>query len=490
MVNSLASVDEAVEETLDPVDWERMTALGHRMVDDVMAYLRDVRERRPWLAPSPASRERLNRPLPRGAHDPDALYDDFKRHVLPYPTGNIHPRFWGFVMGNGTPLGALGELLAAAMNSNVSGFDDAPALVERQVIEWLRESLGFAEGTSGLLVSGGSMANLVGLTVARNARAGFDVRAQGVAAAPRPLVLYASSETHSSVRKAVETLGLGREALRLVPVDDQYRVDVGALRAALAHDRAAGRRPFCIVGNAGTVNTGASDDLEALAEIARAEGAWLHVDGAFGALAAWHPELRAQVRGLERADSLAFDLHKWGYVPYEAGCVLVRDATAHRAAFDVTAAYLAPARGGLAPEGPALSDYGPQLSRGFRALKVWLALQEHGVLKLGRLIRQNVAQAAWLARRVSETPELELCAPAPLNIVCFRWRGRPGALTDEALDARNAEILVRLHEDGVAVPTHTRLRGRYVLRVAIANHRSRREDFDLLVREVTRLGSL
>ncbi len=477
-----------VEETLDPQDWSAMRALGHRMVDELCDYLSTVRERRPWTSVPPATRARFEQPLPTSPRDPAEIFNEFRAHVLPYPSGNIHPRFWGFVMGTGTPLAALAEMLAAGLNSNVSGFDDAATLVEAQVVAWLRESLFFPSASSGLLVSGGSMANLVGLAVARNSNAGFDVRAKGVQAAPRPLTLYASVETHNSVRKAVETLGLGCEALRLVPVDAEYRIDLNALRAALAADRVAGHRPFCIVGNAGTVNTGASDDLHALADLARDERLWLHVDGAFGALASWSPALRARVAGLERADSLAFDLHKWGYVPYEAGCVLVRDAARQRMSFDVAAAYLAPARGGLAPEGPKLSHLGPQLSRGFRALKVWMALQEAGFDKLGRLIQQNVAQAAYLAELVRAEPELELGAPVPLNVVCFRYRDAARALDEAALDALNAELLVRLHEDGIAVPTYTRLRGRYLLRVAITNHRSRRADFELLAREVVRLG--
>ncbi len=492
--SSLETVTAALttdEETLDPrgpADWDELAALGHRMVDDMLAYLRGVRERRPWQPVPEATRSRFSRPLPRQPTEAASLYEEFREHVLPYPSGNIHPRFWGFVMGTGTPLSALTEMLAATMNSNVSGFDDSPTLVEGQVIAWLRESFGFPQSAGGLLVSGGSMANLVGLTVARNANAGFDVRERGLRAAPRPPVLYASREAHNSVRKAVETLGLGREALRLVPVDAEYRVDIGALRASISADRAAGFHPFCVVGNAGTVNTGATDDLAALADLAQDEGLWLHVDGAFGALAAWSPELRGQVAGLERADSLAFDLHKWGYVPYEAGCVLVRDGGLQRAAFEASAAYLAPARGGLAPEGPRFADYGPQLSRGFRALKVWMALQEHGFDKLGRLVRQNVAQAAYLADLVRAQPELELGAPVPLNIVCFRYRGRPGDLADADLDELNKELLVRLHQDGLAVPTYTRLGGRYLLRAAITNHRSRREDFDFLVREALRLG--
>lgn len=503
-MSSAVQTEASVEESLDPADWEALATLGHRMVDDMLDYLRTVRERPPWQSAPAATRARFKRPLPLAPQDPSRLYEEFKAHVLPYPSGNIHPRFWGFVMGTGTALSALSEMLAATMNPGASGFDDSATLVEGQVIAWLRELLGFPAGASGLLVSGASMANFIGLAVARGARAGFDVRARGLSAAPQPLTLYASREAHSSIRKGVEMLGLGRDALRLLPVDGDYRLDLGALREAVAADRAAGRRPICVVGNAGTVNTGATDDLAALADFAREEGLWFHVDGAFGALAALHPELRPQVAGLERADSLAFDLHKWGYLPYEAGCVLVRDEAAHREAFAVTAAYLTPAAGGLAPAGPQLSDYGPQLSRGFRALKIWMALQEHGTEKLGRLVRQNVEQAAYLARLVRAEPELELGAPVPLNIVCFRYRGTPdgfasgatsvsggsgGPLLDSgALDALNAAIVLRLHEDGIAVPTYTRLGGRYLIRAAITNHRSRRADFELLVREVLRLG--
>ncbi len=377
-------------------------------------------------------------------------------------------------------------MLAATMNPNVGGAEHAASRVEVQVLDWCKEMLGYPREASGLLVSGGSMANLVGLAVARNAKAEDDVAQSGLAGLPRRMVLYASTETHNSVKKAVSLLGLGRQALREIPVDREFRVDLAALRAAIAADRAAGHHPFCVVGNAGTVNTGALDDLEALADLCRDQDLWLHVDGAFGALAALAPELRPRARGMERADSLAFDFHKWMYMPFEVGCVLVRHEEQHHATFTAPAEYLKRSDRGTASGPTWFSEYGVQLSRGFRALKVWMSLQEHGARKYGRLIEQNVAQAVYLTERVERTPELELLAPTALNIVCFRYRA-PG-LDDEMLDRLNEEVLLGIQEAGVAVPTATRLRGRYAIRVAIVNHRSRREDFDLLVEEVLARG--
>lgn len=475
------------EESLDPEDWDELRSLGHRMVDDLLTYLQTVRERPVWR-PIPADvRSFFKGPVPRKPEGAERAYADFREQVLPHPMGNIHPRFWGWVMGTGTPLGALAEMLAAGMNPNMGGGDHVANLVEAQVLDWCKEMLGFPREASGLLVSGGSMANLVGLTVARNARAGFDVRRQGVRGASGPLTVYASVETHSSVQKGVELLGLGSEALRLVPVNAQFEIEVGALERMLREDRAAGCRPICVVGNAGTVGTGAFDDLRALADLSAREDVWFHVDGAFGSLAALVPEYRSRLAGMERADSIAFDLHKWMYVPFEAGCTLVRDAEAHRRAFSLRPDYLTHAERGLAAGTLWFSDYGIQLTRGFRALKVWMSLKEHGLDRYARLVRQNIGQARYLAQLVREAPDLELLAPVPLNIVCFRYVA-PGR-DEAALDALNQELLIQLHEQGIAVPSNLTLGGRFALRVAITNHRSRREDFDLLVREARRIGA-
>jgi aromatic-L-amino-acid decarboxylase len=474
------------EESLDPHDWEEARNLGRRMVDEMIDYLRSVRERPVWRPIPNEIAMRFHEPLPKAPSSASEVYDEFKRNILPYPTGNIHPRFWGWVMGNGTVTAMLSEMLAAGINLNQGGGAQAGGLVESQVIAWCNEMLGFPLSASGLLVSGGSMANLVGLTVARNSRAGFDVRAEGMAGSSHRMLFYASSEVHSSIQKAMELLGLGSRALRLVPAREDYTMDVVRLREMIREDRRQGFLPLCVIGCAGTVNTGATDPLDALVDLCRDEHLWFHVDGAFGALAALSPTLRPIVKGLERADSVAFDMHKWMYLPYEVGCTLVRDAEAHRRSFALTPDYLEHTTRGIGGSSIWFSDYGVQLSRGFRALKVWMSLKEHGAEKFGRLIRQNVDQASYLERLIRATPQLQILAPVPLNIVCFRYTG--GVSGEEKLNALNKELLLRLHEGGEAAPSYTMLSGKYALRVCITNHRSRRDDFNLLVREIVRLG--
>ena len=476
------------EENLDPDNWEKMRKLGRQMVDDMITFLQSVRERPVWQPIPDEVASRFKKPLPMNPSDAGEVYGDFKRDVLPFPTGNIHPRFWGWVMGNGTVTGMLSEMLAAALNLNQGGGAQSGNLVEMQVISWCKAMFVFPESAGGLLVSGGSMANLVGLTVARNSQAGFDVRTEGVAGSPRRMTMYASSEVHSSVHKAVELLGLGRKALRLVPVRADFSIDVHVLREMIREDRNRGLMPICVIGCTGTVNTGATDPLEELADLCKEEHLWFHVDGAFGALAALSPGVRHIVRGIERADSLAFDMHKWMYLQYEVGCTLVRDAEIHRRAFAFTPDYLEHTTRGIGGSDVWLSDYGVQLSRGFRALKVWMSVKEHGIGKFGRLIQQNVDQARYLEGLIRATPELQLLAPVALNIVCFRFVG--GMHTEESIDALNKELLLRLHEGGVAAPSYTVIGGKYALRVCITNHRSRREDFAVLVKEVMRLGNI
>lgn len=472
-----------LEKTLDPsstAEWDQLRQLAHRMLDDAFDYLEGRREQPVWQSPTEEVRRTLaGEALPRAAQSPESVYQEFLTQVQPYMIGNTHPRFWGWVMGGGTTMGVLAEMLLATVNPNVGGFDDAATLVEQQVIRWMAESMGMPATTSGLLMSGCSMANLIGMVVGRHARAGFDVRAEGMQGGGA-LRIYSSPEVHSWLKKAVELMGMGRNCLRLVPVDASYRIRMDELRNAIAEDRAAGMTPLAVVASAGTVNTGATDDLEAIADLCEEQNLWFHVDGAFGALARWSERLQSQVRGIERADSLAFDLHKWGYMPYDIACVLIRDPELHRAAFATGASYLTAMERGPAAGGLYFSDRNFELSRGFRALKAWMTLKTYGLDGLAGQIEKNVDQCAYLVERIQASPVLELAAEAPLNIVCFRYSG--------ASDEQHQEILMRLQEHGIAVPSGTMLEGRFALRVANSNHRSLREDFDLLIESVERIG--
>ncbi|MGX5839576.1 pyridoxal phosphate-dependent decarboxylase family protein [Mesorhizobium sp. ArgA1] len=476
----------STEETLDPSDWADVQILSHRIVDDAVAYLRDVRERPVWQEMPGDVRDFFTGSLPQLPTPLADIYGDVVDKVMPYPMGNIHPRFWAWYMGSSNFTGALGDFLAAIQGSNLGGGNHAAALMDSQVVDWCKQMTGMPASASGTLVSGGSMANIIGLTVARNTKAGIDVREHGVAAIEKPLRFYGSDQIHSCHRKGMEALGLGNRALRRIASDASLRIDIRALRAAIAEDRAAGFKPACIIGNAGTVNTGAIDDLRALAKLAHEEDMWFHVDGCIGALIAIAPENAHRVGGLEWADSIALDPHKWLHAPFEAGCALVRDASAHRTTFAVTPEYLESTPRGLA-SGQWLHDYGLQTSRGFKALKVWMALREHGVEKFGRLIDQNIAQGHYLSSLIEAEPALELAAPTSINIVCFRYRAE--RLDGERAKALNTEIMLRLQEDGIAAISDTTVQGRHCLRVAINNHRTRREDLDLLVAEMVRLGN-
>ena len=475
-----------IERSLDPEDWGAMRALGHRMIDDVMTYLETVAQRPVWQKPTEGAMEAYRAPLPASGASPERVYDEYLEHVLPYVLGNGHPRFWGWVTGTGTPLGMLADMLASGANVHAAFGDQAATHLERQVIGWFTGLFGLPSTAGGLLVSSGSTANLTGLTAARDAMVPDFVEDGGASTGGAPCVVYASDQVHNSVDKAIGIIGLGRRNLRRVETDAEYRIVPEALERAIAADRAAGARPVCIIATAGTVNTGAIDDLEALARIARREGVWLHVDGAFGASLIVSPRFRHLLRGIEHADSVAFDFHKWFYVPYDVGCVVVRDEARLRASFSPPASYLAPLERGIAGGGVTYGGLGADLSRRFRALKVWMSFKEHGADRYGMQIEQNIDQARYLASLIEREPQLELAAPVPLNVVCFRFVPPPGTGLDA--DAVNREILMQVQERGIAAPSSTVLNGRFALRVAITNHRSTRADFDALVEAVLAIG--
>lgn len=477
------------EETLDPNDWESTRKLGHKMLDDMIDYLKTVRERPVWQNIPDQVKSQFTAPVPLNPEQPEEVYQEFVEKVLPYPMGNIHPRFWGWILGTGTVTGAFAELLAASMNTNTGGGNHIANHVEKQVLDWIKEMLGFPASASGILTSGCSASNLIGLAVARNMKASFDLRRKGLQLSPEKMVLYASEEAHSSIQKAVELLGLGNEALRLLPVNDHFQIDVAKLNVAIIRDRKEGFAPFCVVGAAGTTNTGSVDDLYSLAALCRREKLWFHVDGAFGAWARLSPKAKKLVMGIELADSLALDMHKWMYMPYEIGCVLVQEEKYHRKAFSLTPDYLAHGKGERGVAGgdlPWFSDYSYELSRGFRALKAWMSIKEHGSKKYARIIQQNIDQAFYLGELIEASTDLVLSAPISLNIVCFRFVSTE--VDDIVLDEVNKQIAIELQESGIAVLTGTVINGRYVLRVANTNHRSRREDFETMVKEVLKIG--
>jgi glutamate/tyrosine decarboxylase-like PLP-dependent enzyme len=464
-------------QSLDPADWPAFRAQAHRMLDDMLGYVENIRERPVWQ-PIPAEvRARFRSVAPRAGEELAEVHTEFMQNVLPYAQGNVHPGFMGWVNGGGTPVGMVAEMLAAGLNANCGGRDHIPVEVERQVTRWVAEIFGFPETATGLFVTGTSMANLIAVLVARDAALGQDVRAVGVAAETRRLTAYTSKAVHGCVPKAMDIAGLGSDALRQIPADGNYHIDLSALAEAIRQDREAGLTPFLVVGTAGTVNTGAVDDLSALADLCTREKLWFHVDGAFGALAMLAPDLAPKLDGIERADSVAFDFHKWGQAPYDAGFVLVRNGEAHKNAFALPAAYLQRAERGLASNSPWPCDFGPDLSRGFRALKVWFTLKVLGTESLGESISRCCALARDLEARVIATPELELMAPVELNIVCFRYRTQGPTDSNRV----NEAIVVALQESGIVAPSTTRIKGQTAIRAAIVNHRTSRAEVDALV---------
>lgn len=459
-----AGLPSAPVHNLDPADWSDFRRLSHRALDEMIDHLATLEDRPVWQPAPEATRGRFDRPLPRGGSELADVLADFSTHIKPYVTGNAHPLFMGWVHGAGTPVGMLAEMLAAGLNANCGGRNHIGLDVERQMTRWLAEALGYPQGASGIFVTGTSMANFLALLVARDAALGHGVRAEGLHSAGAQLTAYTSAQAHGCIAQALELSGIGSRNLRLVPVGADGAMRVDLLSSAIAADRCQGHLPFLVAGTAGTVNTGAIDDLNSIADVAEREGLWFHVDGAFGALAALSDRLRPLLAGMERSQSIAFDLHKWAHVPYDAGVLLVRDGEAHRRTFANPAAYLQRAPRGLGAGEVWPCDLGPDLSRGFRALKAWFTFETLGADRIAASIEHCCLVARHLEARLQLLPRFEVVAPVVLNIVCFRICG--------ADDAAQERLVMDLQERGLAAPSLTTLDGRKVIRAAIVNHRT------------------
>jgi aromatic-L-amino-acid/L-tryptophan decarboxylase len=477
------------------LDWEEFRRLGYATVDAIAEFLRTIDERpvTPGESPTQIRRALGGDGVPEHGTPPEVALADAVRLVFEHSAFNGHPRFFGYITSSAAPIGALGDLVGAAANPNVGGFPLSPLAteLEAQTIRWIAELLGYPADCGGLLVSGGNMANFVGLLAARAARAPWPVRTEGLAAAGAPpLRVYCSAETHTWVQKAADLFGLGTDAVRWIETDDEQRLLVPALRERIVADRAEGALPFLVVGTAGSVSTGAVDPLDELAEVCRSEELWFHVDGAYGAPAVLAPDAPPALAALGRADSVAIDPHKWLYAPLEAGCVLVRDRERLRGAFTYRPPYYRFDEGEDAPI--QYVDFGPQNSRGFRALKVWLVLRQAGRAGLAQTIADDIRLARELYRLADGDPELEAWTTS-LSITTFRFvpaGSRAGTRDGEAyLNRVNEELLGRLQAGGEVFLSNAVVRGAYLLRACVVNFRTDLDDVRAVCEIVKRVGA-
>jgi glutamate/tyrosine decarboxylase-like PLP-dependent enzyme len=459
---------------------EQFRALGYRAIDiltEQLAAIPDAPARR--ALPEELRESLMRQPLPEAGRPAEDVLAAMASNILPYPMGNASPRFFAWVNSPAAPLGILAELLAAGMNPSVADGDHAATYVEHGVLGWLQQLIGYPAGSGAILVSGGSIANLVGLAAMRFVQAQGQIRAQGFAGEDAPMVVYTSTQAHSCLEKAVELLGIGHNYLRKIAVDADYRMDVGQLRAAIAADRAAGLRPVCVAASAGTVNTGAIDPIDAIADLCAAEGLWFHVDGAYGGVGVLAQQTAELYAGMERADSLAIDPHKWLYVPVECGCAFVRDAQALRDAFSLVPPYLRDDN-----SLPWFAEFGPQQTRGFRALKLWMVVQQIGAQGYRESISRDIALARALQDKIRARNDFELIAAGPLSVTCFRYA--PRDMGD--LDALNRRLLDIVQREGQVFLTSTQLDGRLVLRACIVNFRTSEADLDFLLDVLAETG--
>jgi aromatic-L-amino-acid/L-tryptophan decarboxylase len=456
---------------LDPENWQEFRRESHRALDEMISYAETIRNIPVWQNTPAEVLQQFTKKLPQQPKELREVLNIFSSSIKPYATGNVHPLFMGWVHGAGTPVGMLAEMLSAGLNANCGGRNHIGLAVERQIVSWAAELFRFPANSSGIFVTGTSAANLLALLVARTAALGDEVKHLGLRNCGPQLTAYASEQVHTCVVQAAEISGIGSRYLRCIPVDSQGEMLVDALAEAVIEDRLQGFRPFMVVATAGTVNTGAFDNLSELGAFCRAEDLWFHVDGAFGALCALSPKLRHLVDGIEHANSVAFDFHKWAHVPYDAGFLLVRDPELHRRTFGNPAAYLSRAASGLAAGEVWPCDLGPDLSRGFRALKTWFTFQVFGAERIGACIEHTCRVAKHLEKALAESELFEVCAPVSLNIVCF-------GLKTPADGMLNAQIVIDLQERGLAAPSTTVIDGKTVIRAAIVNHRTTEKDID------------
>jgi glutamate/tyrosine decarboxylase-like PLP-dependent enzyme len=461
--------------------------MGRAALDLVAEYY-DTLAARPVVRPSTSAelRRRLDEPAPAGGQPFPELLDTVRDVVQEFSRHNGHPRFFGYVSSPGLPAAAMGSMIAAAFNINVTCWRSGPAAAEMELlcVRWLKEMLGYPADGAGLLVSGGSMANFAGIAAARSAKAPGNVVRDGLGEAR--MRLYASEEAHFSIRKAAAMLGIGTSNVRSVKTCPDLRMDVADLDRLIREDRAAGHLPFCVVASAGTAGTGAMDPIGAIADVARAHDLWLHVDGAYGGFSALAPSARGFFERIGDADSVALDPHKWLYLPVGCGCVLYRDGSTARAAFSENAEYTRVV--GLEDaEAFAFWDYGPELSRPFRALDLWLLLKSAGTQAIGEAIEENITCAKYFAELVSATDDLEMLAPVDLSIFCFRYR--PRGFTGD-LDALNERIMLEVQRGGSSYVSNARVHGVFALRGCVLNYRTTRRDMEILLEDVRSAAGL
>ena len=475
---------------MDPEEFRQM---GYRAVDMAVEHFASITSRPVFVPMAPAEREALlSLRLTEDGASADEILGFVKQAIFSHPMGNGHPCFFGWVNSPPAMVAVIAEFLAAALNPSCAGGDHAAIYLERSVVRWIMEILDWpTAGSMGLLVSGGSMASLTCLAAARHWAAkqnGWDVRQDGLQDGAKRLVMYISSEGHSCLRKAAELLGLGERAVRSIPVDSHFHFDLRQLREAIDRDRGEGLIPFCVVGNAGTVNSGAIDPLEELAELCAHEDLWFHIDGAYGGVAVVDPEVAGRYRGMNRAQSLAVDPHKWLSVPVECGCALVRDGALLRDAFSLVPSYLRTEEGKGFGGLPWYSEYGFQQSRGFRALKLWATLTHLGRSGLRELVANHNRLARLLASQIDAAAELERLAPVELSIVCFRYVPDGGHWAAEELNALNKRIMETVQSEGEAFLSGTVLHGKFALRACVLHYGTNVRDVEALVETVLRTG--